>query len=1150
MERQLAFHILQIEETKQEETIQEAYRSLLKQNNPEDNPEGFKRLREAYEVALNFARMEEDKEEEKEKTEIDLWIDEIDNVYQNIIDRNCLELWEELFKNPLCEDLDTSLEAREALLAYLMDHIYLPTKVWRLMEKTFQIVEDREHLEQKFPSNFLDYVVHYIENEQFMEYSMFKILDEEALEPNIDADGYIQNYLNIKRSIDRKEIKEVDKLEECKKQLEDLQAFGLYHPYENVEFLRLSCETIINTKEEYFAQFSKEELEQMDIWNEVPKLFEYCTKVKQFIQLLLTECRTDRYILQVCGYANWVMECYDEASQLFETLLEQYPNDYMGNFYQADCLFKKKEYIQAKKYVEHILQAGDDEATEELAHEINDELIQYYEELIQTKYNENFETSIELGWCYLQNDEFKKAISVLENLSPSKKQEHDYFNLYSRALYQDKQFEKAIPYLKRYFEILSEKLVDSEEKNQTKRSRSFRTLSILSECYYELKDMEQAIFYAKEAEQMINSLNDYIFIQLDKAKIYLEMEEYETCIDICDQIVEKDNQCYLAYLYRQKAAFKIYNGQQVVDDYYNMISIFNSYHEPYLLAAQVFFFYDQYEDAKGVFERARENEVNFSDSMKLYEAKVLKALAQEKQEMEKIIEIIDSISVDMENPDTDIEDVSEIYYEKALCYWYMDNVEEALKYNKLAIEQNKDRMQYRMFASDVYIELENYEEALKELDIAKEDYKEDALLYFNFGRCYWYMDRDEEALEYFEKTLEYQDGFRNVLYLISDYYRRRYNKKADKEDYKKAIFYITRHLEFQQNAYYYIERGRIHLGAKQLEEAMEDFRAALELDTENCFAYNNIALCYQEMEEYEKAISCFKQAVKCMKKGRYTPTTAIYNNLAACYDVLGEYRKAITCYKENLKLFPNEKSLYKKIASEYNDLNEHDKAIEYYNKYKEDKDYYSNLAFVYFCQGKKELALKTYEEGIRKADKEHKAEQMVELAYYYRDNVREYEKALASYQQALEIETDNDSLFNIRCYIIITLLDMGEKELAKKYAKEALEYFEKANKGTKENYLNFPKYRPARLALFAWISIGLGEVEKGLQMFHDMLACPRCSQCSHKKCFEAYWYLGKYYEAIGEYEKALDYYEKSYAINECSMTLEVSIEETKKKLNG
>ena len=60
MDNTRAFLILGIPEGKEEREIKQAYRKKLRFVNPEDNPEGFKELRSAYETALQYAQSKEE----------------------------------------------------------------------------------------------------------------------------------------------------------------------------------------------------------------------------------------------------------------------------------------------------------------------------------------------------------------------------------------------------------------------------------------------------------------------------------------------------------------------------------------------------------------------------------------------------------------------------------------------------------------------------------------------------------------------------------------------------------------------------------------------------------------------------------------------------------------------------------------------------------------------------------------------------------------------------------------------------------------------------------------------------------------------------------------------------------------------------------
>ncbi len=99
MNRIEAFQILGMEAVKDERAIRNAYREKLNITNPEDDPEGFKRLRGAYEEACRYAKEPEEAGEEKpeDTTVSGLWLQKAVKIYGNIRTRQDAELWKKLF---------------------------------------------------------------------------------------------------------------------------------------------------------------------------------------------------------------------------------------------------------------------------------------------------------------------------------------------------------------------------------------------------------------------------------------------------------------------------------------------------------------------------------------------------------------------------------------------------------------------------------------------------------------------------------------------------------------------------------------------------------------------------------------------------------------------------------------------------------------------------------------------------------------------------------------------------------------------------------------------------------------------------------------------------------------------------------------------
>ncbi len=1122
MERQLVFHVLGIDETKDEQEIKNAYRSLLKTANPEDDPEGFKRLREAYEEALRLAKQPEE-EEEKEKTEIDLWVDQVDEVYRNVINRCQEEEWEQVFSDPLCEGLDTSLQIREALLVYLMDHIYLPFKIWKLIDRQFQIVEDQENLLQLFPKDFIDYIIYYMEHDSFIDYELFRITDHEKA----DGDGYIRGYLDIKRQIDQGQS------EGLLEKLDDLAAFGVWHPYVDTERVRL----LAGYGESWRADKDGNEEEK----HQAPQV----ARAQELADSLLTDYDNDPYVLLYCGEARWAAGRYEDAYEIWQRILEKNPSHYTAKYGAARYLMGRKDYQQAKELLMDLLNVdGRDPAVLEDMRKTNEALILEYKEAIadpdKDEKQKNKDT-VELGWCLFQNEYMDEALELMRSFAPVEEETYSYENLYGRLLYKAEQYEEALPHLKKWLKLIQETPDDKSGENEKRRSREFRACHILSGCCYELGQQKQAIEYVDMAIEKSEQFQDKQACMQYKAYLLFEDGNYKDCVDVCDQILKEDEGYFPAVLQRQEAAYELKNGQQVVDDYYRAIRIYAGYYKPYMLAAQAFFYSNQFSDALGVLDRARENEVVFSPNMRLYEVKILRNLAEKREDREKPFaiagELLDIVKEKGSDPDMDIEDVSEVEYEIALLHWDNNNLYAALEHLETAVGQNPERMQYRMIRGHVYLDKKEYKSALKEYSEAAQVYGEAPALHYNTGLCYEALGMKVMAMEAFDRALKCQEGYRDANEKLADYYKDKYTSTYNMADFEKAMGYLERQLNYRESCYYLVEKGRLYMSAYRLEEAVEAFKKALDYEPEDWASYNNMGCCYKYMGDFEKAIECLAKAAECMKDSK---SVLPYSNMADCYEALGDYKKAIWCYEKDLEMFPDRKAFRKEIGLLYQYLEDYDNALKYFNMEPELDDYYDNVACVYFLQGKVKEAVKTYVKGINKASKEKKADRMSDLAYFYKEFLDDNRKAEGYYKKALAVAGTEDDLHEIEWKLAALCFRQGKKADARIHARKALEHFEKAERGTEADYLNYMSYRPARLMRFGWIYICLGETEKGLEMFRQMTECRRCRQCRHKGCFESYQYLGMYYEAAGDHRKAYENYKKAFELNQHGIAVRIA----------
>ncbi len=129
---------------------------------------------------------------------------------------------------------------------------------------------------------------------------------------------------------------------------------------------------------------------------------------------------------------------------------------------------------------------------------------------------------------------------------------------------------------------------------------------------------------------------------------------------------------------------------------------------------------------------------------------------------------------------------------------------------------------------------------------------------------------------------------------------------------------------------YYIRfyLGTIYLALGDNDSAYEYFKQALELEPSSQdlpSIYSYMGVCLKDMGKYEKALEILE------KGNTIDPDrTDIHNLMGFCHFMLKEHEFAIKCFENVIKLDPGSAIDYANIASNYRDLGNKEKAIEYY----------------------------------------------------------------------------------------------------------------------------------------------------------------------------------------------------------------------------
>lgn len=696
------FGILEIEPTKDENAIKMAYRKKLAVTNPEDNPEGFKRLRQAYELAVSYSKQsDEPQEEEQDTSPSGLWVDKAKAIYKNIHTRQDKALWESLFEEEVFLSIEGEELCREKLLVFMMANYFLPTDIWKLLDEKLKICKDSVRLKEKFPGEFINFIVGKCQRGEDVEFEDFSGPDEG------DYDRYVQLYIQCWNAIDAKNIELASQL------LEESKRLNCHHPVMD--------------------------LIEADIMKEQGKEQE----ALEFLGTVYEKFPKDLTIAFNYGDLCWKLNERDRAAQVFLKIKEGNDTHYMSNFYLTEWYRDQGDYKKAKECGEKVMAAGGSDEFYSIVHDINEKLMEEY----HRKYVEehDVEAASEMCWCYLQNDEIYKGIKLAVTLEVAQDKLASHYSLLTKLYYEEGLFEESLDAALLWRKYLKEKMAGEEGDDlKADQDRIYQSYAIRVNAYHQMAYAKKEYFAEalKEAEALsqVEELGPHML--LEKAQIYIDSGEPAKAIELAEKVINEQQQ-YGAYATLLQAYVKMLDASGVVNASQACNHYFPAYARAYDEVARVYHDLDYPDELRALIARAKENGVE-SPCLDAYgyqldhpKDKDAKPLKEELEAFDRKYRDNFSRTYSMKCYEEGYKEITRLFYENPSTY--------------MLIERGRFSMAANM-----------YEDAERDFKKVLETCPYNQFALNNLGCIYKYTGRYEKAIVYFRRAIRYMDDEPNT----------------------------------------------------------------------------------------------------------------------------------------------------------------------------------------------------------------------------------------------------------------------------------------------------------------------------------------------------------------------------------------------------
>ncbi len=860
------WEILGIDETWQEDIIRKAYLKKLPQFHPEENPEGFRILREAMEEAIKEAankKIQKEAEEEgikkapiMDSREIQSFLKEAEELYRDFGRRIEPGEWKKLLSCNVCQDLETQKEAGWALVGFLMSHFHIPHNCYEVMDQAFGWTDLEEELTEHFPENFIEYLLERIEEEDSFRYNKI------PLKEDFDYDKFCEAYFELRTALREKDRQQAEKL------LAQIEEMDIEHP--DMTVLKIRHISMIRGMEE-------------ETWELAKQLY-----------------KTDKENNSVRYWYVWsAMESKEakrepeELEKIITSLLEEEPQNsgywqLAGSFLKSQNRFaqalqafeKSREYSQEQWQWEYL-----DEQIADVAGELSKQM--------EEEGCEDNWAMVHICWKAHRYDKMRE---LLEKIEPSEDQKATWVFLMAESCHNLEDYKEALKYRIAIWENFEEE-------------KPLKLYMDLAEEYYLTEDRKKALeLYCQAAEKFTEEPE--IFYR--QAKILEEEEHHIEAVAMCDKAL-KIGFHREAFNLRMEILLDIEEYEMVRDSAKQIM-------EQGYRSAQVRFDYaralrglEEYNQAEEVLKELYE-QTQGSDLV----CEELASLCNDKDQPEEALKWIDEA--------LNKRVTSRRLYMRADYLHDLDRYEEEIELYQKLLDQEDDNYSYytyhrlgRAFEKLDYFEkaIMNFQSAIQRQpdygaswdglgDIfqkqrnwteAEKAYEKGAKLGHlqatrDLCRLLKRTHQDDKAIECIQEALKKWPEDTSILMIYSDVLVR-------KKEYEAAVRCLNRYMEVKpsQTARAYREIAQTYVRAKDLDKAQEYYQKAIDQEPASARNWRIMGrFLADDRKDEEKALPYLEKSVELMPDSTYG-----FMKLGEVYEALGRKEEAIKCYEKSLE---------------------------------------------------------------------------------------------------------------------------------------------------------------------------------------------------------------------------------------------------------